>query len=85
MSYMCPVCNGLIHIDVRCPVCNHYAVDIGKCSDYYDPYSPYRPIDDLKRSNGLADLEHHLCIHLYECPSCSNTFTNACREQLTLQ
>lgn len=81
MSYMCPVCNGLFQVDARCPKCHSMAIDNGKHSDFFDPYSPYRSIDDLKMSDGFADLEPQQCIHMYHCPSCGNIFTEACPEQ----
>ena len=32
-------------------------------SDLLADYSPYRPIDDMKRTDGLNDLHSHRCPH----------------------
>jgi hypothetical protein len=46
-------------------------MDGGRLGDYYDDYSPYREIDDLKMSNGYQDVSTHHCIHLIYCPHCN--------------
>lgn len=67
---VCPVCNGFTRLHVPCPVCRSELDDGGRLSDYYGDYSPYRPIDDAKLSNGFPDLCQHQCIHLLFCPHC---------------
>ena len=39
-------------------------------SDLLADYSPYRPIDDMKRTDGLNDLHSHRCPHNLGCPQC---------------
>ncbi len=82
MSYMCSVCNGMASFVSNCPECNYIAQDLGKLSDYYGPYSPYRPIDELKATNGFKDLIQHTCIHLGYCSNCIYTFPVPIQEQL---
>lgn len=70
MNSICPVCNGLSGLHALCPSCGQSLVDTGRLYDYYGPYSPYRPIDDLKLTNGIADLAEHLCVHIGWCDRC---------------
>ncbi|TVY10515.1 hypothetical protein [Paenibacillus cremeus] len=81
MSYVCEVCNGMTALTVECQSCHAPANDQGKLSDYYGPYSPYRPADELKAANGFEDLASHQCIHVAFCPQCANTFYSAVQEQ----
>lgn len=74
MSYYCPVCNGLQSMSVLCPACRQAARDFGRTDDFLGPYSPYRPIDDLKLTNGFPDLINHECVHLMYCENCRNSF-----------
>ncbi|MED4604201.1 hypothetical protein P9314_26595 [Paenibacillus validus] len=80
-SYVCSVCNGLEALGGSCPSCRQAAEDRGRLSDYDDPYSPYRSIDDMKLTNGFADLERHQCVHMAYCPGCGATFTLSVQEQ----
>ena len=73
MNYLCPVCNGLLLLQLTCPKCTCILEDMGKIDDYDGPYSPYRPSDDLKLTNGFRDLQFHLCCHYVYCSSCSRT------------
>lgn len=82
MSYICSVCNGMESLVNNCPECNHLAQDQGKLSDYYGPYSPYRPIDELKATNGSEDLIQHSCIHLAFCSNCIYSFPVSIQEQM---
>ncbi|WP_330849040.1 hypothetical protein [Priestia megaterium] len=44
---------------------------MGKVSDYFDDYSAYMEIDQLKVENGYpSDLANHQCIHLFYCSAC---------------
>ncbi|WP_307872032.1 hypothetical protein [Priestia megaterium] len=44
---------------------------MGKVSDYFDDYSAYMEIDQLKVENGYpGDLANHQCIHLFYCSTC---------------
>ncbi|MBP1155012.1 hypothetical protein ACVLD2_001085 [Paenibacillus sp. PvR052] len=82
MSYYCAVCNGMEPLEYPCPVCGHPASDEGKLSDFYGPYSPYRPIDDLKMINGYdEDMKLHLCIHSVYCTECCKSSTYPVEEK----
>ncbi|HEY0828640.1 MAG TPA: hypothetical protein VGE40_11130 [Bacilli bacterium] len=81
MLYNCPVCNGLQDLTVLCPKCQHQAVDHGRIDDYAGPYSPYRPIDDLKLTNGFPDLVNHQCVHVAYCKECNYLFTSVIDER----
>lgn len=69
MNVHCPVCNGLQDLLAECR-CGGYLTDGGRSSDYFGPYSPYRPIDDMKMTNGLPDLANHQCFHAVFCERC---------------
>ncbi len=71
--YMCPLCNGLNSITVKCSQCGSEVQDSGRISDYYGPYSPYRPIDDLNMTDGFDDAQQHSCPHVIYCPTCKQT------------
>ncbi|MFK7694623.1 hypothetical protein [Paenibacillus sp. HJGM_3] len=73
MSYGCPVCNGLQTLTKHCPGCGGSLSDGGRAEDYLGPYSPYRPIDDMKLTNGIADLANHICVHQLYCTTCGFT------------
>ncbi|MFD1425810.1 uncharacterized protein (DUF983 family) [Kroppenstedtia sanguinis] len=66
----CPVCNGFSSLDVSCPNCGEWMEDQGRLFDFLAPYSPYRPIDDLKRTEGMTDWEIYQCSHRLHCPHC---------------
>jgi hypothetical protein len=68
---ICPLCNGFYEIHPPCQ-CGSEMKDSGKEMDYYDDYSAYMEIDDLKLENGyLDDHKAHKCPHLFTCPQCS--------------
>lgn len=69
---VCPVCNGFQSINVECPSCGESTSDQGRVMDYYDDYSAYMPIDQMKLINGFQhDFELKQCPHLIECSNCS--------------
>jgi hypothetical protein len=70
MNHLCPVCNGLSPFRSTCRTCGGPLDDSGRLYDFYGAYSPYREIDDSKLSNGMADDQYHLCLHVGWCPSC---------------
>ncbi len=74
--YYCPVCNGMKIFSVQCPNCQLQTKDHGRIDDYAGPYSPYRPIDDLKMTNGFPDLVTHQCVHVAYCKECNYLFTS---------
>ncbi|MCE4051088.1 MULTISPECIES: hypothetical protein [Bacillaceae] len=67
---ICPLCNGFEQLNKVCADCGQQVEDKGRIMDYYDDYSAYMPIDQMKLENGYPDLEQHLCPHLVLCPSC---------------
>lgn len=82
MSYLCPVCNGFEELRLCCKECQGMMDDQGRLSDYYGPYSPYRPIDDLKLTNGFEDdFQSHVCLHWVQCQGCSEQYHIAIQEQ----
>lgn len=70
MSYLCPICNGLANLNVQCPECHHQLDDYGRIDQIWEPYSPYREIDDIKLTNGYDDFTTHKCVHLTTCSCC---------------
>ncbi|TYR79025.1 hypothetical protein FZC66_16980 [Priestia megaterium] len=69
--YICALCNGFSQLKPTCRVCGHELEDMGKVSDYFDDYSAYMEIDQLKLENGLAhDFQQHQCTHLFYCVIC---------------
>jgi hypothetical protein len=70
-NYVCPVCNGFEIINQPCPACNTSLADYGPISYLYANYSPYRPIDDLKKTDGFFDVSTHQCPHLLFCETCT--------------
>lgn len=79
-GFLCPVCNGLHSFNLRCPTCGGELTDGGRADDYLGPYSPYRPIDDMKLTNGYPDLSLHLCVHRAFCEQCGIRLDSAVEE-----
>lgn len=73
MSFLCPVCNGLTQVEVRCTQCGGPAEDQGRFNDYLGPYSPYRSIDDISATNGFPDRILRECVHVFSCATCCQT------------
>lgn len=80
MQLMCPVCNGLADFDQHCPNCGKALRDEGPIQQFYGPYSAYRPIDDIKKSNGFPDLANNECMHLAYCANCNQQLYAAVSE-----
>lgn len=83
MSSICPVCNALENWNVACPQCGSPLSDQGRILDCYGPYSAYRPIDDLKLTNGLNDLTTSLCYHVGNCRVCNKNYEAPIQEWIT--
>ncbi|MDI3533799.1 MAG: hypothetical protein PWQ82_164 [Thermosediminibacterales bacterium] len=65
METLCPLCNGLINAEERCPNCGYVMEDYGAIETFYDPYRPYVEFT----------IENHYvrpntCTHLLACPRC---------------
>ncbi|MCH1627085.1 hypothetical protein [Fredinandcohnia quinoae] len=70
---ICPLCNGLRNINFTCDQCGNHLEDTGRIIDYFDDYSAYMEIDDMKKSDGYAStLSQHECAHLFYCSTCKN-------------
>lgn len=68
---MCPVCNGLMIMAPLCPDCSGKMEDQGREAEFYDEYSPYMPIDQMKLEDGYPDdYVKEKCPHLYKCNDC---------------
>lgn len=68
---ICPACNGFKPLYLECPTCHTAINDLGRIMDYYDDYSAYMPIDQMKLEDGLKnDLKNNECPHLVTCPQC---------------
>jgi hypothetical protein len=70
MTYLCPVCNGLAVIKYECSMCGQKMEDHGRFDSFLLDYSPYREIDDMKKTNNFIDLAAHQCVHVVYCPNC---------------
>lgn len=69
---LCPICNGFATFQQACFKCSGEMKDVGKVYDLYSDYSPYRPIDDIKMTDGYADLQHNQCMHFTYCLTCGH-------------
>lgn len=68
---MCPICNGFRQLETNCQQCGTNMVNEGREAEYYDDYSPYMPIDEMKLEDGYPqNLKNEECPHLYVCPKC---------------
>jgi hypothetical protein len=85
LSYICPVCNGLSTLHPECPKCKQTAADMGRFHDMLGPYSAYRPIDDMKLTNGFYDLRNHECVHIAHCSHCDYAFYSVIKELAGLE
>lgn len=65
----CPLCNGLIRVEKRCPKCNQALLDGGTLESYFGPYSPYEEVDDELQSF-FPEYANDRCLHLIYCPDC---------------
>ncbi len=80
LSLLCPLCNGMKQLDIKCLQCHTEVTDCGRYDEYLGPYSPYRQIDDMKLTNGFNDLKNHQCIHVGYCAHCHLTFNVSVNE-----
>lgn len=71
--YICPLCNGLRSFHYTCPTCKQLLRDNGRVIDYFDDYSAYMEIDEMKKNDGYkTTLSQHECAHLFYCQACGN-------------
>lgn len=70
---ICPLCNGFKKVDFTCSQCRHSLEDTGRIIDYFDDYSAYMEIEDMKKSDGyMSTNSNHECAHLFYCSYCKN-------------
>lgn len=68
---VCPLCNGFLSLQLNCPHCSSKLIDFGKVTDYFDDYSPYMEIDDIKLTDGYKETtSQQYCPHLLKCLHC---------------
>lgn len=68
---ICPICNGFYALNLECPTCGSSITDLGRIMDYYDDYSAYMPIDQMKMEDGFKhDFENKECPHYIFCSQC---------------
>ena len=81
MDFGCPVCTGLRQAKVSCRSCSNTMEDRGRLQDNFSDYSPYREIDDLRRTNGYLDLKAGQCMHVFFCERCGTEETLGITEE----
>lgn len=53
-------------MEIDCSKCGSDLADQGRIYDYYDDYSAYMDIDDIKLADGIPNSSHsEECIHLF--------------------
>ena len=78
---VCPVCNGFQQINEKCPACQKKIEDQGRMMDFFDEYSPYMSIDQMKLEDGLPnDGKKGQCPHLLKCSQCGHEMTYLIKE-----
>ncbi len=69
---ICPVCNGLVSLDVDCSDCHYYPMeDLGCTKDYFGSYSPYEEISPPGSKGPAQFCSPAECLHLLQCPQCT--------------
>lgn len=70
-NYLCPLCNGFESVHVHCEHCGTNLEDKGRLIDYFDDYSAYLEIEDMKKIDGINnDYQRKKCPHLLMCSNC---------------
>jgi hypothetical protein len=68
---ICPLCNGFEASSTTCTSCFQMMEDQGRVMDYFDDYSPYMEIEDMKKIDGYQQsYKENLCVHLLYCANC---------------
>ena len=73
MEKVCPLCNALQQITVKCRHCGARLVNAGKIEDFRGPYSPYTSAGILQDVKSATQ-----CVHLFYCPNCGYDERIAC-------
>lgn len=70
---ICPLCNGFNNASFSCAQCGNSLEDSGRIIDYFDDYSAYMQIDDMKKIDGIqTTFQNKECAHLFYCINCHN-------------
>lgn len=78
---ICPICNGFEEIKATCSSCGNELIDSGRIMDYYDDYSPYMPIDQMKMEDGYPnDYKNKECPHMLKCSVCGYEVVSLIKE-----
>lgn len=68
MEYLCPLCNGMEKVTVKCENCGETMRDMGTIQDFFDDYSPYLDTEITRKVDGVNSDQ---CLHLFNCPNCN--------------
>jgi len=68
VEYLCPLCNTLEEIEVRCDKCGEIMEDKGIVQEYFDDYSPYLDMDITRKVDGAPADQ---CLHVFVCNRCN--------------
>ncbi len=69
----CALCNGIIEHRGNCSKCGFDTMDQGRYYDYYDDYSAYMDIEQIKLADGVPNSScSDECLHLFLCVNCGN-------------
>ncbi len=78
---ICPICNGFEKIKEKCSSCGKNVEDMGRVMDFYDDYSAYMPIDQMKMEDGYpTDFTKQKCPHILKCTACGQTVVRFIQE-----
>jgi hypothetical protein len=63
---VCSLCNGVVQMEIACSQCGSKLSDRGRIYDFYDDYSAYMDIDEIKLADGIPDSSgSDECVHLF--------------------
>lgn len=79
---ICPLCNGILSIEIHCFKCNTLLEHQGKVTDFLDPYSHYNDNDIVKLADGYQNtFKYQICPHIFICPTCGEEKVHFIKEQ----
>lgn len=79
---ICPLCNGFKELERYCANCGTLLADVGKVSDYFDPYGHYNDEETVKMGDGYPNTaQEQVCPHLMSCKSCHHDEVLLIQEQ----
>lgn len=68
---ICPLCNSLKIVEIKCPKCNALLDNAGKVADFMDPYTHYKDEEIAKMDDGYPNTaKDQTCPHLMVCRKC---------------